>query len=53
MERVVGIVDDVQRARVPEERDDRPQQREVGELVARALHEQHRHVHVGEVRRRA
>ena len=50
VERVVGVVEDLERRQRPEPIDDRADQIEPGELVAGALQEQHRHVDRGEMR---
>ena len=46
---MVGVFDDLERRTLAERLHERLQQREVGELVACALQEQHRDLHVGQV----
>ena len=50
---MIGVIEQPQRRARPKPLDQRPQQRQVGERVARALQEQHRDVHVEQVRCRA
>jgi hypothetical protein len=50
VEQVVGVVEERERGALAEAFDHRFQQREVRELVARAAEEQHRDVHLREVR---
>ena len=51
VERVVGVVEELQRRARAELGDQRLQQAQIRQLVARALQKEHRHVHVEEVLR--